>query len=933
VTRIQRSIRLGFSLDGPVHASAPKLGQVDYGPASFLRDLELRLGLPTVDDRPAVRLPRWTARLRLAMRPGDFYERSFLADELGTAELLLKWRDDLVEAGWNEQAPPDGGLRLEALAKLAHHDSYPLHPLPPGRVDRLKAVAVALERHPVPLYDEVRLVEAMDAWSALWRRIFTALEAQGTAVRHERFVFEGAPADSDLGKLQALLLEDVGGMLASEEPIRGDGSLLLVRGETPTEVAELSAALLARFPEDALVVRSGGDAAPLESALRRFGHPGQGLAGSSAWRPALQILPLVLELAFEPKDPYRVLELLTLSVGPFRGRLGATLGKAIARQPGIGGQEWTKRKAEAADSLRKRFLERPRAEGITETDQEAAADRHVAERIGRVAEWLEARGADMDAISRESLRAIVQRTQDWIQGQLAIEALRPVFSAAKAQGVRFAEALANHEVDSFSREEVRHLFDSVARRDERATLCAEESGRIPHVGHPSSVLARASTVVVWAFVAGTEARPRPKPWTRDEMAALSSVGVDFVDPRALLAAEAEAWRRTVLSTTKRLVLVVPGTHEGTAATPHPLWDEIATRLDLDSRPREAARICCEVRDVVRDGTKGPLVPLVPIAALALPEAAEAWTLPARLLDARDSNATGASATALQALVGCPLAWVLEHRAKLRFGSVTKVAEGPLLNGNLSHRLVEELFREGAFDQSENDFNARARSAAEALIRTEAATLLLPGAIFERAQLEKQVAFAMRELYRYLAKAGFRIKSVEEPVVLNATVGSPHGRLDLLLVDDAGAEAILDLKWGRSTYEAYLQRGTAIQLALYSRAVGARTTPVTSPPAAYFALANAKVLTTDPRMKAEQPVAGISLPETWERFERTREAVVSRMDEGEVLVALPRAASLLERLDVPEEEHENYYAAEAGNDGACKFCSFGPICGKSWEGAR
>jgi hypothetical protein len=95
---IERVVLLGFSLDGPVHAAAPKLGEVHFGPASFLRDLELRLGLPTVDERPALRLARWTSRLREVMQPEDFYAKSFLADELGTAELLLKWRDDLVEA-------------------------------------------------------------------------------------------------------------------------------------------------------------------------------------------------------------------------------------------------------------------------------------------------------------------------------------------------------------------------------------------------------------------------------------------------------------------------------------------------------------------------------------------------------------------------------------------------------------------------------------------------------------------------------------------------------------------------------------------------------------------------------------------------------------------------------------------------------------------
>jgi hypothetical protein len=277
--------------------------------------------------------------------------------------------------------------------------------------------------------------------------------------------------------------------------------------------------------------------------------------------------------------------------------------------------------------------------------------------------------------------------------------------------------------------------------------------------------------------------------------------------------------------------------------------------------------------------------------------------------------------------------VLEHRAELRFGSVAKVAEGPLLNGNLSHRLVEVLFVDGAFDLSEAEFVKQVAVTVDALIKKEAATLLLPGAVFERDQLVRQVRFAMRELYRYLSSSGYRIAAVEEPVAFHSTVGSPHGRLDVRLVDAEGNDAILDLKWGRSTYERYLKTGAAIQLALYSRAVGQRQSPPTSPPAAYYALGKAKVLTTDARMRPEKVIPGISLEDTWSRFQRTRDAVVSRLSLGEVLVAQPTAPALVERLGIPPDRHELYYQAERGDEGPCKFCAFGPVCGNAWEGFR
>ena len=64
-------------------------------------------------------------------------------------------------------------------------------------------------------------------------------------------------------------------------------------------------------------------------------------------------------LAFEPRDPRRVLELLTLSVGPFRGRVGSQLARAMAKQPGVGeGQEWKRRKARLLEELREEGAKR-----------------------------------------------------------------------------------------------------------------------------------------------------------------------------------------------------------------------------------------------------------------------------------------------------------------------------------------------------------------------------------------------------------------------------------------------------------------------------------------------------------------------------------------------------------------------------------------------
>ncbi|MBX3259466.1 MAG: PD-(D/E)XK nuclease family protein [Labilithrix sp.] len=916
----------GLSLGGAVlreHTGARRalLGAPVWGPSGLLRDLELRLGLPPVDESTTARLPRWAERVKA---PGDefaFYMRSLALDELGTATVLLEWRDALVEAGWDGGPIAGGGERLDALARLERLDG---EAVPPGRADRLVRCARALASAPSRPYDAITLVDDASLWPRRWRDIFDRLEALGTAFARLEVALPGAPPSTDLGLLQARLRGE-----ARDGAVRGDGTLLFLQSDTPSDLAELTAALLAqgRTRGSDVVVRCR-DAQTLEAGLARQGLPAQGCSSESVWRPAMQVLALAVELAFEPRDPYRVLELLTLAIGPFRGRLGARLARAVTHQPGIGGKEWTRRKAEAATQLHARRVRTELARGRSESEAEELARAFVAERLELVATWLEGVAADPRGAPRGHLLAAVERARAWLRSRLRDGEI-DVYGIAYAQAATFAQTIANDTRELLSQEDARQLLDLVARNGQEHALSVELAGRVAHVDHPAGLLAPYDRVFLWSFVAGVERRPARSTWNEDERAALLAAGVAFPDPSALLRAEADAWRRAVLAARERVVFVVPRTITGTATAPHPLWDEIRARLELDERgaarlTREARRIL-ERRGGVADASA--LVPLEHAPPLPLPEPRSAFRVTG---DALGATAGGGptSVTSLEKIATCPLAWVLEHRAALRSGAMSKVATGALLNGGLSHRLVEELHGEDAFALAEDAFLARATAVFERLLRTEGATLLLPGASIERLQLTRQVRQGIRALYRYLAEGGFRIAGVEEIVTTDSVVGPLHGRLDLRLVDRDGRSAILDLKWGASSYRALLADGRAVQLAVYARAV-AEAYGQGSTPAAYFALSSGEVLAADPRMKPERVIDGPSLETTWTHIETTAKAVLESHARGTVHVPGTKLAlPLLDALGVPEADRDRHF--EAARDAACRYCDYDALCGRKWE---
>ena len=929
---------VGWALAGPVVRPPPangargRLGEPSWSPSQLLRDLELRLGLPQLTPSAAQRVPAYAQRL-LAL-PGAFYARSLAADSLGTAATLLAWRDALLDAGWNGLPIPGGGDRLDALAALESND-----PLPPGDSDRLVRVENELRacsKHAI--YESLTLVEPRALWSVRWQRVLTLLEERKARIAQLTTDLPGAPAGSDLGVLQQMLRGERPSCRGGDPPaIRGDGTLLLLRGDTSGDLAELTAAFLSAHREGAIVVR-GSDHASLEAALPRHGLPHQGHAPASAWRPAMQILPLALELAYAPRDPYRVLELLTLPVGPFRGVYGTYLARAVAKQPGVGGGEWLRQKDKAEARAHELHVLRRIAEGATPLRATTLADAHLAERRQRLAEWIEAAGAPESGAAREALLAVATRVRTFLHRRLGRDDLRAIYAAAHDQAKDLEGALARDHRATLSREDMRHLLDSVVRSAQALDLTVERAGRIDHVDHPAALLASALSVVFWGFVSGTERRAslQQTPWNRAELTALEHAGVRFPDAGELLAVESRAWRQGILAARERVVFVVPATVKGSSCAPHPTWDEIAARLGL--RTEQALALVTRTPHALLAGRGEALVPVLvaPVPALLLPAARHTWTLPAGRIAAEQTLQSSPSPTALGALASCPLRFVLSHHARLRGGALARVANGPLLNGSLGHRLVELLFREGAFDLEETAFDARAGAVLEALLATEGATLLLGGAGFERMQLVPQLVRAMRALRQYLVDTGWRIAGVEEAVTTTSTLGILKGRLDVRLVSSthAGKEAVLDLKWGDSHYRTLLEEGRAVQLAAYVQGRSELGGKTSIPPAAYFSLSNARVLTADGRMGMDKKtLEGATLAETWSRVERTAKAVQGALRAGTVHVAATKhAPPLLDALGIPETQHAEHYALPKATD-ACDYCDYAAICGKAWEAVR
>jgi hypothetical protein len=202
--------------------------------------------------------------------------------------------------------------------------------------------------------------------------------------------------------------------------------------------------------------------------------------------------------------------------------------------------------------------------------------------------------------------------------------------------------------------------------------------------------------------------------------------------------------------------------------------------------------------------------------------------------------------------------------------------------------------------------------------------------FERSQLKRQLVRSVRELAQTLRQAGLRIVAVEKPIDVAWRGGKLVGRIDLLVETEAGTRAIIDVKWGRSSYRDVLRGGQALQLAVYTFAQATDDTEGAMPEASYFSLKQSKLFGLSSQvLPTAEVITGPTLEQTWSKVERSIDPVERTVGAGRFPVTgLRRSLPLLESLDIPEAERPSHFALSPQI--SCRYCGLDTMCGRRWE---
>ena len=764
------------------------LGAPVVGPSGVLEILETARGLGAPGTPNVVRIAVFQAALEAMGGVRCFWSRSLMVDGWATARTLLRWRDELVDAGW------DAGKewRSPRLADLATADATDL---PPGIADRAAALATYLAARPALPIRRIRLIDARDLHSSGWRRLLDRIEACGVAIEQVA-IAPAAPDDTALGRLQR--------WMAGVGPVAGeaDGTVTIATSVSAALAAEVTGHWFAeRGDREAVLIAQDADTHLLDHGLCGAGQPRAGRSRASAHRGSLQILLLAFKVAWAPFDPRALMELLVFPTSPIAPRAARRLAAVLEEAPGRGSTMWNDAWAEIG------------AAELAEAGGDAGAIRKAHDRLERWRAWVNPELDDPVAgMPLQAALATCDRTIAWAAVRHSSDG-DALYRATMTLATDVRRALVALGRDRLPRTLVERIIDQALDIGHDNPMADIEAARWRCVPHPGGIWGPTDTVVWWNFRTTQEGQ-QPPPWTNGERRELAERGCPPDHPGIAAHAASAAWERSVMNARSHLLLIAGGLDAGEDETVHPLAHRIAPatdRLATWTRMEDAlahANIVLAGVELWRE----------PVSFATLPERRTIWPTPAGYLARLEGLAH--SATSFENGLECQLMWALKHVARLRPGRVRSIPDANQLLGNLAHALAHEIFVPGAPPTPDNAA-ARARELLDGFIDGIAAPLRLPELAAQLSDARERLPAAMAELARTLAVNDLVVDASESQVsVTFENALAVRGAIDLVAKDQNGCHVIIDLKWTRSGKKRFdeLKAGNAVQLATYGAMV-------------------------------------------------------------------------------------------------------------------
>lgn len=867
-------IRFGLQLDGQQGwHGRNSLGEITVGVSGMLGILEPQLGLLAGPVPQSRRVVQYLECLKRCDHVRRFYHRSLEADELGTAATLLSWRDQWHLHGWTGEIASSSSRLLD----MAEVEQVARGKVAPSEGERLEAIIQVME-YRSPAISKVTLTESLARFPKRWQLVLSRLPT-------EFIPLDVQPHSGRfLHSLQDRLRRAQAGEIFEEEDrltFLADGSVVVVRAETCLLASHWLAEYMGQVVQDGVLVASDS-AALLDDILAASGQAQHGLGASSAYRPALQLLPMALALLWAPLDFNVLISFLSHPVSPVRSYARRQLASKLASKPGIGGGDWE-------------FV-------MADIDKHYGSEAPVVRE--QISTWIDHPRFDQSAgvpVSEVLVRA--QKLSDYFRTRLGDkdEAKRASWQAGFSQTAALISSLEQLQQGGANMIRPRQLQKLLAQATSRGSTNPKrvaEVGSLAVVDDPASLIEPFDQVIWWQPV--MPGIPYSYPWSISEQKQLAEAGVELPAISEELESLAADWLKPILAAREKIVIVLPPRD----AEVHPGWQMISALVwDIRELPIESvfAGKVCGIPEVI----KAPHTPL--------PVAKRWWNLPK---DAPILRRQYDSFSSLESFLFNPYQWLLRYPAGLKASNILSVSDGFLLDGQLAHNLVERFFAlPDPMKMSEHKVLAWFDETFPKVVETEGAVLLMHGRQSDYEGLRYRLRRALTGMLAQFKVADIVQVQSELELAGHYPGGEIIGYADLVLTNRKGKQAIVDMKWwGMGKYAKKLVDNRHLQLGIYAELMRQQTGKW--PDVAFYILAEAKMFAQHddyfPEGIKVNKTIDESTPHLWERFKKSYAWRADLLKQGKIEVAL-ECIEETEHSPHPDDGLVPEYLSPAYND--------------------
>ncbi len=875
-------IIFGIEFDDVVYDSfhlSTQTGILYLGPIGLISLLEKYTGIqgPT-SENTSLRVEQYRQAIKQVLKTekDEFYQDSFSIDELGTASTLLQMRDDLILAGMVfEKIPLEENVpdRIFSIKKIEETIPYRLLA---GLADRYASLIKELEKEIILPFESITINEPKNIIPFYLRNIFKKIKNKGIPIKYETNKTSNNKTDLNLFKQRLIFPEKA---KEGKIKLKADGSIIIIRAKRETEAAEFLAKLLKKNPDYSALCIIPEKNRALDNANIQEGISSLGILSASLGRPSLQILKLVTAFLWEPIDPFKILEFLSLTLKPIDDRLALILGRLMAESPGMKSDVWHARINEYFN-----FLENDEQAKELQLSVDDIKEQYYT--------WFERKRYDINGqIPKNEAIQIFKYVQEW--AGIEFEHLGSKNSSLiilKEQAKKIVELL--EELPEIENNLSYLQLERIVRTIyEPAPVIFRETeiGHLPYIYNNSAIHGNVDEILWWNFTHHEKDYFFSK-WYPSEMEFFQKMNWEISTPSDLN--NLALWQRNTpfIRTEKRIILIIPEKVGGIPVQAHSLEG------DLKAAFGDLSPISFEI-DTGTGSTymsqyfNLPTTTNIPQQQLGLPKAMINISLSDKL-----KNHDEETFTSLDTLFYYPYKWLFKYKIDLHKSSILSVVKENTLKGNLAHRFFEQMFREDIASWSKSDVEFWLDNRSKKLLKKEGAVLLMYGKEPDKIAFMRKVKNAAWTLVSMIQNNQWKIHKTEMPLQGKFMNRPVKGKADLVLQRNDEL-AVIDLKWGGKTRRLeQIKNKEDLQLVMYSRLL---TVDNTWAHTSYFIISNAEMIARNNLGFREANAVMPDLDhlaineEIWERMEKTYQWRMQQFKEGKIEI---RTQSTLEELN-------------------------------------